>query len=346
MQARHVRLSLLLAGLALALLSGCGKKNPTAANGLSTPGTDQAAVSGVVAATSSLVDDGLMESADQALFSATTPSGALSAVRPLHYWRRITNIRRSFSFAFSDTDTTGRPTRAVVTVHKELSGTFNLIFDATPNDTMLFDTVGVVHKPLNDLWVRQILLRRVHRMPDGDMVLGSGPEDGDDHNGGGDGHHGHHRDEWKVAGISGVDVRSFDPSASTEGSPAFGATKIQSLRIQATALDTTINDPLQFILLHRIHIFGPSEDVTLTVTTSSSTDVLVLVRTGLRRRFHNNGDKTYTLTWHTSPEDGLHHFGVNALSNGTLFDDQAPYDSDAWIFPYAISPCAMADYLP
>jgi hypothetical protein len=70
------------------------------------------------------------------------------------------------------------------------------------------------------------------------------------------------------------------------------------------------------------------------------------VRTGLRRRFHNNGDNTYTLTWHTSPEDGIHHFGVNALSNGTLFDDQAPYDSDAWIFPYAIQPCFIAEYMP
>jgi hypothetical protein len=37
---------------------------------------------------------------------------------------------------------------------------------------------------------------------------------------------------------------------------------------------------------------------------------------------------------------------VNALSNGTLFDDQAPYDSDAWIFPYAIQPCFIAEYMP
>ena len=344
MKARSLRLPLLLAALAAALLSGCGKKNPTALNGVSSSGTDQAAVTGAVAATTNLVDDGLMEANDQALFSAAPP-GAASAVRPLRYWRRITDVRRSFSFAFSDTDTTGRPTRAVVTVHKELSGTFNLVFDATPADTMLFDTVGVVHKPLSDLWVRQILLRRVHRMPDGDMVLGSGPEDGDDHDGGdGDGHR-HFRDEWKVAGISGVDVRSFNPLAAGP-QPAFGVTQIKSLRVQTATLDTTITDPLQFIMLRRIHIFAPSEDVMLTATTASKTDVVVLVRTGLRRRFHNNGDNTYTLTWHTSPEDGLHHFGVNALSNGTLFDDQSPYDSDAWIFPYAISPCAMSDYLP
>ena len=336
MQARSVRLTLLLAALAAALVSGCGKKNPTAASGtVGSSGTDQASVSGTVAATTSLVDDGLMEANDQALFSATNPN-ATSAIRPLRYWRRITNVRRSFEFAFSDTDTTGRPTRAVVTVHKELSGTFNVAFDATPADTMQFDTLGVVHKPLHDLWVRKILLRRVHNMPDGEMVVGSGPEDGND---------GEHEDEWKVAGISGASVRSFNP-LSAQPQPDFGVTKIQSLHIQSVSVDTVITDPLQFFLLRRIHEFGPAEDVTLTATTSSNSDVVVLVRVGMRRFFHNNGDNTYTLVWRTSAEDGLHHFGVNAIARSALFDDQAPYDSDAWIFPYAIRPCVVADYMP
>jgi hypothetical protein len=336
MQARSTRLTLLLAGLAALMLSSCSKNNPMGVNGPGSSGTDQAAVSRTVASTPTLVDDGLMEASDQALFSATTP-GALTAIRPLRFWRRITSVRRTYSFAFSDTDTTGRPTRAVVTVHKELAGTFNILFDATPNDTMPFDTLATVHKPLHDLWVRQILLRRVHRAADGEMVMGSGQEDG---------HDGEHEDEWKVAGISGADARSFDPDHSSPGAPAFGLTKIQSLHIQSTNLDTTITDPLQFVMLRRIHSFLPDEDVTLTATTLSNTDVLVLVRTGMRRRFHNNGDNTYTLTWHTSFEGGIHHFGVNALSNGTLFDDQAPYDSDAWIFPYLIQPDVCADYMP
>ena len=342
MQARSLRSTVTLAALA-AILAGCGKTNPMSVNGGSTSGSpaDQAAVTGAIAATTTLVDDGLMEAADQALFSAT-PAGTATAIRPLHYWRRITSVKRLYSFAFSDTDTTGRPTRAVVTVKKVLAGTFNIAFDATPNDTLLLDSVAVVHKPLNDLWTRQILLRRVHRDFEGDMVLGSGPEDGEDP-GSEDGHH--HRDDWKVAGVSGVDVRSFDPTSGTDN-PVYGDTQIKSVRLQTATLDTTILDPLQFLMLHRIHIFGPSEDVTITVTTASNNDVVVLVRAGMRRRFHNNGDGTYTLMWRTSPEDGIHHFGVNALSNGTLFDDQAAYDSDAWIFPYAIQPCVIAQYMP
>ena len=338
MQARSVRLALILAGLTALLLSGCGKKNPTSLNnpgGSSGSAADQAAVSGTVAATPSLVDDGLMEASDQALFSA--PAGSASAIRPLRYWRRITGIRRTFEFAFSDTDTTGRPMRAVVTVHKVLSGTFNVAFDATPADTTQFDTLGVVHKPLHDQWTRRILLSRVHKMSDGDMAMGSGPEDG---------HNGQHEDQWKVSGISAADVRSFDPAQSTSGDRAFGVTKIQSLRIQSSTLDTTITDPLQFIMLRRIHSFGPSDEVTLTATTATNTDVVMLMRTGMRRRFTNNGDNTYTLVWHTSAEDGIHHFGVNALSKGSVFDDQSPYDSNAWIFPYVIRPNVCADYMP
>jgi hypothetical protein len=37
---------------------------------------------------------------------------------------------------------------------------------------------------------------------------------------------------------------------------------------------------------------------------------------------------------------------VNVLSPGTLFDDVAPYDSKAWIFPYVLQPDPAVDYLP
>lgn len=347
MQPRSVRFPLFLSALAALLIAGCGKNNPMAANGAS-PGSaaDRAAVSNTVAATTNLVDDGLMEAADQALFSATDPQGAFTAIRPLRYWRRITSVKRTYEFAFSDTDTTGRPTRAVVTVHKVLTGTFNVAFDATPGDTMAFDTLGVVHKPLHDLWARRILLNRVKwSHHDSGDEMGSDPDSsGDDHQG--EDHHGDDHDQWKVSGISGVDVRSFTPPDTSSSMRTFGNTEIKSVRIQTSTLDTTITDPLQFVMLRRVHCFGPSENVMVTVTTASDTDVVVLVRPGIRHRFHNNGDGTYTLSWQTSFEDGIRHFGVNAISKGTLFDDQAPYDSDAWLFPYMIRPWSMATYMP
>jgi hypothetical protein len=43
---------------------------------------------------------------------------------------------------------------------------------------------------------------------------------------------------------------------------------------------------------------------------------------------------------------GIRLVGVNALSRGTLFDDEAPYDSEAWLFHFAVRPTAIADALP
>ena len=40
---------------------------------------------------------------------------------------------------------------------------------------------------------------------------------------------------------------------------------------------------------------------------------------------------------------GVHHLGVNALSRGAIFDDRAPYDSQAWILPYVVRPTELAD---
>ena len=230
-------------------------------------------------------------------------------------------MRRTFEFAFSDSDSAGRPTRADVTIRKYLAGTFNIAFDQTPGDSMPFDSVGIVHTPLHDLWERRVLLRRVH------FPTASG-------------------DEWKVAAISGAKVTSYDPASSTSGNLAFGSTRIVKLRIQSSSGDTTINDPLKYFFLRRVPAFAPGEDVTFTVTTLTNTDVVVLLRNGFRRRFHNNGDDTYTIFWRTSPEDGLHHIGMNALSNGTLFDDQAPYDSEAWLFPYRVIPSEVVEFMP
>jgi hypothetical protein len=115
-------------------------------------------------------------------------------------------------------------------------------------------------------------------------------------------------------------------------------TRIQSVRVQAGVLDTTITDPLQMHRLRRVLRIPAGTEMTVTVTTGSATDVVVLYRWRLRARFHNNGDGTFTARWTTSDEGGMRHFGVNALSNGTLFDDAAPYDSQAWVFPFAVHP--------
>ena len=116
--------------------------------------------------------------------------------------------------------------------------------------------------------------------------------------------------------------------------------------IQSGDLDTTVTNPLAFWRLRRLIRLEPVSQVTLTATTQAHDDIVVLYSRERRARFHNNGDGTYTLTWSAGSLAGLHHLGVNALSHGTLYDDQAVYDSQTWILPYLVNPSEVADLAP
>jgi hypothetical protein len=168
------------------------------------------------------------------------------------------------------------------------------------------DTVRV-SKPIDDDWTRKIVLVRQPLRGD----LGLGP--------------------WRLAGTSGVDVR-------TRG----GSTRVRSLRVQAGAnFDTTITDPLELHRLRRIIHFAPGTEVRLTATTRASDDVVLFHGYGVRRMFANNGDGTFSFTFPAGEFPGLRHFGVDALSHGTLFDDTLAYDANAWLLAYAVAPVRL-----
>ena len=42
---------------------------------------------------------------------------------------------------------------------------------------------------------------------------------------------------------------------------------------------------------------------------------------------------------------GICQLGFNALTHGTLDDDMAPYDSQAWMMPFVVTGHEMGDYL-
>ena len=318
------RIAALGATLALAaFVAGCGDNaTEPSAGGTS----DQSQIAGLLLAAPSLIDDGgLYRTADQTTLapalprsasprlssptpSSPRPAGAPAApIEPHEFWRDITTAFRTFEFDFADSDSTGQPTTAIATVHWRLAGTFNIVTQATDTDPS-----RLVHKPLVDHWQRRVLLRRIP-MEGGDPA----------------------RPIWRIAAVSGVEVASPEPT-----------TQISSLHVQSATLDTTITDPLAFFYLRRILRFGPDEEVTLTVTTARNDDVVLLYHHESRTRMTNNGDDTYTGVMPAGSLEGWHHFGVNALSHGTLFDDEAPYDSRAWILPYAVPPTPEVDYLP
>jgi len=308
-----MRTKLLLPALLLAatgLVAGCGKNSLNGPPSPDAPGpgtqADQARVLNALSLAPEAVEDGQFESSDVATVGGGVP-GSFAAIRPIRFWRTITRVERSFEFAFADSDSTGRPTTVIVTVNKRLTGTFNILTGLPGTDNVPMDSaLRVIRKPLVDHWVRRLLLKR---RPGGD--------------------------DWHIVATSGVKVTSRNAT-----------TKILSLRVQATGVDSTITDPLALFRLRRILCIDPDDQVTLTVTTLRSDDVVFLLLRDRRFRFHNNGDHTYTGVFRMPALAGLRHAGVNAFSNGTLFDDEAPYDSQAWLAPLLVRPYLIADQLP
>jgi hypothetical protein len=319
-----LRASLLLL-LAAGALSGCSRNNPVATPASSGMSSTQAQVTSEMTQQPGVVEDGVSDSEGESTFGATQ---GLAAIDPLTFWRRFEVRRRTFEFAYSDTDSTGLPTRAVVTIRTRLQGTFNILV-GTPSDstsaTVAASTSGsadasrhVIHKPLDETRVRRVLLRRAPM-----------PRDCDDSE---------NRDEtdnvrarWRLAAVSGVEVTSKDHT-----------TTILSVRIQSGALDTTLTDPLAFIRLRGLLKLVPDSPVTLTVKTNHTDDVVLLHHNDHRLRLKSNGDGTYSGEFRSRLfVRGLWHFGIDAIAHATLYDDQAAYDSQRWVFPYVIAPWRM-----
>lgn len=302
---------LLAAPLALLVLAGCGGGGASLAPAAGGTSADEVEITQELTTHASLVEDeGLSAVVDQTSSAEAGTAGAMvegvaDAVAPRFFWRTIRDVQRRHEFQFSDYDTAGRPWTAVVTVHKRLLGGFHvLVVDSVGPDSV---RRRVVNKPLEDHWVRRVLLKRV-RVQDRE------------------------REAWRIAGTSAVEVTSKD-----------ALTRIRSLRVEAPGLDTTITDPMAFFRLRQVIRVEPDVDVRLTVTTLAPDDVVVLYTGRHRFRFRDHGDGTHTGAWKSPALLGVRHVGVNALSRGALFDDTMPYDSQAWILPYLVKPEQLDD---
>lgn len=291
--------------IAAAALAGCGKNGSVATNPTGGSSSDQTEATAAIAQDPAIIEDGVSD--DPGDMSMTSNASGLAAIHPLTFRRVIRERDRRFEFVFSDSDSTGRPTRAVVIVRTHLQGSLVILAGIPGSDGSPLDsTTKTIRKPLDEQRVRRVLLVRVRDMNDPATA----------------------RAQWRVAAVSGVQVTSRGHTV-----------EISSLRVQSGGLDTTITNPLGFIRLRNILELQPNAPVQLTVTTNQNDDVVVLHHNFQRFRLHNNGDDTYSGEFRVGLfARGMHHFAVDALTNATLFDDTAPYDSQRWAFPYVIAP--------
>lgn len=291
------------------LISGCGVANKLGGDG-GQNSQEVGQVSGAMAEDLALVEDGLFE--DEGVTAAAVSRGGVASeatVRPFRFWRHITRADRHFEFAFSDTDSTGRPSIAVVTVQKDLLGTFNLVAgDSGAGGEGDSSGMRLIRKPLADRWVRRVLLHREARAD-------SEASHGD-------------RWKWRVVASSAVKVSSIIPNAPE--------THIVSVRIQCGDRDTILTDPLGMLWRQRLPSFPVGSQVTITVATERSDDVVLLLHHDRRFRLEPLGENLYRGVWTVPAHEGIQHVGINAFARGTLFDDAAPYSSQAWLWAYGI----------
>jgi hypothetical protein len=132
---------------------------------------------------------------------------------------------------------------------------------------------------------------------------------------------------WKLEAMSGVLIQSRNTTRN-----------LQWVRVQSGDVDMTIDNVTDLVPLEEITRLPLGAEVTVTASTGDATDAVFLHLRHLRRRMEltNNGDGTFTGTYFAGGPRGPRHLVVDVLSEGTLYDDEAPYDNIAWGIPYAL----------
>lgn len=140
----------------------------------------------------------------------------------------------------------------------------------------------------------------------------------------------HHRG-WELKKISGVEIYS---------NPCTKVIKSVHISSDLGSVDTTITDVTTLMDKEDIFRFKPGEFVTLEVETESPDDIVLLHVPHRRMPFHHIGVGLYVGSWRTTT-DSRHfrrpkHAVMDVIDHGTIFDDQAPYDSRAWGISYRV----------
>lgn len=306
-------LSLLVCAAALAM-AGCGKEPATAPSSSPSSGTASAQTFGpMMDQEPALSESGTYESPGQSDFSASgggvSAAGSFSteaAIHPVYFFRVIRERSRTLDIHVEEDS---NKVRATVNVLEHFAGSFNLVVADTTDSGVVR---RVIKKPLQDDGRFRAVFVRFKRPSPGDEDAPETPMLSAADWG-----------LWRLAAISSHQIHSPENTA-----------QILSVRLQtASGVDTTLDDPTQLFRFPRGLIrIGANEKVTITVKTADPTNAVFVLAGWGHMRLTPSSDG-FTGSFRAPYELRLFRIGVNALAHGTLFDDQAPYDSDFWGIP-------------
>lgn len=231
---------------------------------------------------------------DVMLWEEPESDASAAPIVTLRWWRQLLDLHKTFDIHIEEPE--GEPATAHVQVTCEASGILHLL---VCGDVEVETDLVEIEKPFEDTGVRSMLLRRER------------PADG------------RHRG-WRLVAVSGVLIESPETSR-----------KIVSVRIQAGDVDETITNVTELVRVLNILALPPETRARITVDTGDSSDqvFLHLRRDRMRLKLESNGDGTFSREFFTGAELGPRHLVVDVLAEGTLLDDEAPYDNVAWGIP-------------
>jgi hypothetical protein len=311
--------------LGLVLAGGCQKDDVV------NPVTDQppAGVTNETTAMQSMaVNDQFVQNDEQTFNDAEVAPGdygnfdkVLADITPLRYGRFVTSVTRTVTVTVDSSDTT-----ATAVIDKNIVGVFKIRAINGAGDTV------TVEKPFNDASTRKVVFRRVGRDTE------------------------HYWKNWMPVSASLVQGGTVAPNNTVN------IVMVETFLPNGDSI--TVTDPTNYFLRYKwiagwhrgrkdLPVLLPGQLIRTRVTVSSAsadTDIVSL-RFGYdgfhkrRAKFPivsetNNGDGTYTRiyerTWSVNIHPGYFNAGVEAMTKGTVYDDQAPYSVSWWGIPYRV----------
>ncbi len=317
MRCRHAVAFGTTLALLLALMSGC-EKNPTQAVDRA---ADEAAIRALITADPDVFHElGIYDGGAQVPeYDATGMPKSGDYIEPVRYGRRGKYELESVDIQFSGEP--GEPdTIAIATITKTFSGTFVVV--ARDTDSTTPEAYKVYEKPVRTNVVRKAMFRRV-------------------------GYTDNPRRNWCLVAVT-----------LSEGVSEQTTINVTSLTIEAPGQEPlVITDPLEHWMdRHQgLPVFAQGDTVKVYVTLTNSNHyppepgTTVLVHFGVDRGWQRGrrplndeglypdmvaGDGVFSGSWVVRHGHGLRHLVIDAIDNGTIYDDRAPYNAVCWGMVY------------